>query len=142
LEKTRNKLLKEGLFDIGNGGDLAMEEEEVFGVPIADAAAPAVEDQEGTMDGVLSNGSNSIDTAIDLHCRIVWKWEIKKVKLEHDYAMAGFALSVSSDMWEHFERDNVSNENPRDALEQVVWKLHQSLNPNTKKRLSCWRTPL
>ena len=36
-----------------NAGDLAMEEEEVFGVPATDTAAPTAEDQEGSANGVL-----------------------------------------------------------------------------------------
>ena len=75
-EKVRDKLAKEQLFGMGNDGDLAMDEEEVFGVQATDAAAQTVEGQEGTADGALSNGSKAINADMDLHRRMMWEWEI------------------------------------------------------------------
>ena len=77
--RRRETLTKEGLFAMGNDRDLVKVEEEGFGVLATDAAAPTVEDQEGTANGALRNGSKAINTNMDLHCRMIWKWEIKRV---------------------------------------------------------------
>jgi hypothetical protein len=43
LEKAQDKLAGEGLFDIGNDGDLAIKEEDVFRVLAMDAAVLTIE---------------------------------------------------------------------------------------------------
>ena len=70
-------MTEEGFFEMGDDGDLSMKEEEVLSNLVTDTAAPAVEDQEGTVDGVLSGGSKTINADMDLLCRLMWEWEIK-----------------------------------------------------------------
>jgi hypothetical protein len=63
---------------------------------------------------------------------MMWKWEINKGNFEHDYAMTGFAVSVSPAVWDHFKRDGTRNGKVHDALERVVRKIHKSPSPNAK----------
>ena len=67
--------------DSENNKDLAFEEEQIFG------ENNAVEEEEG--------GGDSVDLAMDLHANMIWLLEQTLVKLDHDYALAGFALSVN-----------------------------------------------
>ena len=74
----------------------------------------------------------NINVNMDLHHQMMWECKIKKGKLEHDYTMAGFAVSVSPAVWEQFEKDGASNGKVCGSLERVVWKLHKSPNPNAE----------
>ena len=38
---------------------------------------------------------DSVDRAMDLHAKMTWQWGRTQVKLSHDYALAGFVLSVN-----------------------------------------------
>ena len=49
--------------------------------------------------------------------------------------MAGFALSVVPDVWEHATQPGMLDPKVREALEFVVKKLHQDPNPNKDARL-------
>ena len=67
---------------------------------------------------------------MDVHRRFLWAWENRKTKLQHKYAMAGFALSVTTEVWNHAAQPNMLSTNVRKAIEMVVRKLHQEPNPN------------
>ena len=60
----------------------------------------------------------------------MWAWENRKPKLQHEYAMAGFALSVATDVWNHAAQPNMLGTEVRKAIKMVVLKLHQGPNPN------------
>ena len=55
-------------------------------------------------DGDASTEDKEADTAdnvtdkMDVHRRVLCAWENRKPKLQHEYAMAGFALSVAPDV--------------------------------------------
>ena len=75
--------------------------------------------------------SNTANKDMDVHARFLWAWEKGKPKLQHEYAMAGVALSVAPDVWEHAAQpDMVLDPKVREALEFIVKKLHQDPNPN------------
>ena len=41
-----------------------------------------------------------VDRAMDLHAKMTWQGGQTIVKLSHDYAKAGFTLSVNPMVWE------------------------------------------
>ena len=128
LAQQKETLMEPGLFELGAQGDVLQEEEEVFGPDsevYAEVAGSLAEDEER---GNGSDKSKELNEQMDLHSRFVWEWEKRKVKLEHEYAMAGFALSVSPDVWEHASRPGMLGPKVRTALEKVVRKLHRDPN--------------
>ena len=119
--------MEPGLFELGVQDDVQQEAKEVYGPEFEAAADAAATNAKG---GERSDGSEELNKEMDLHARFVWEWEKRKVKLEHEYVMAGFALSVSPDVWEHASRPGVLGPKLRTALEKVVRKLHKESNPN------------
>ena len=55
-------------------------------------------------------------------------------KVVHDYALAGFALSVNPTVWEYSKDDDCIDPDVRRALERLVRKLHVRPNPNSRVR--------
>ena len=118
---TGTALLEEGLFELGMDGDIQREGKEVF--------APKF---EGTIVNPWDEleGSEAANEAMYLHAIFVWEWEKQKPKLQHEYDMAGFALSVAPPVWKHAAQPGMLGAKVRKSLEFVVKKLHQELNPN------------
>lgn len=68
----------------------------------------------------------------DFGQRVLWHWEHRKTKIEHDYAITGWALSVMADICRDVdERIDEDNGKHRDAIERVVKRLHEPPCPNT-----------
>ncbi len=82
-------------------------------------------DREETSDYV--EGSSRL-----LSGMILKAWRRRKSKLEHDYAIAGWALSVIPEVMDDVKKRMIGIH--RDALEQVVIKLHMSPCPNPNKK--------
>ena len=90
----------------------------------------SIEEPAGEVEAKEDN-SNAVNQKMDVHKRFRWAWEKRKTKLQHEYAMAGVALSVAPDVWEHAAQpDMVLDPKVREALEFIVKKLHQDPNPN------------
>ena len=60
---------------------------------------------------------DSVDRAMDLHAKMTWQWGQTQVKLSHDYALAGFALSVNPAVWEYSKDNHRIDADVRRALE-------------------------
>ena len=128
LKQQQEVLLEPRLFDLGAQGDVVQETKEVYG-PDSEAVAEVVAARDG---GSSSDSSEDMNNEMDLHARFMWEWNKRKAKLQHEYAMAGFALSVSPDVWEHASRPGMLGPEVRTALDKVVRKLHREPNPNLK----------
>ena len=119
MEKLRELLLNVAIFprDSENDGELSFEKEQIFG------ENNKVEEEE----------EDVVDRSMDLHTKMTWQWSQMVTELEHDYAKAGFALSVNPTVWEYSNKanDRIDGE-VRKALERVVRELHVSPNPNSK----------
>ena len=123
LEQQRKTLLEPDLFELGADGDVQREGEEVFGTKSDNANSIEETDDE--------DDSDAENEDMDVHARFLWVWEKRMPKLQHEYAMAGFALSVSPDvLWEHAAQPGMLGAKVRQALKFVVKKLHQDSNPN------------
>ena len=59
-------------------------------------------------------------------------WDNRKPKLQHEYAMAGFALSVLLDIWNHAHatQPGILGTKVRKAIKIVVRKLPKYPYPN------------
>jgi hypothetical protein len=94
----------------------------------------AGEDED--LDDELFNYFDSSDDDLDtrkLGDAFLSYWQVRVKKLEHDYAIAGWLLSVA-----HEVRDDVRNRATtvhRAAMERVVRKLHTAPCPNNSKWL-------
>ena len=71
---------------------------------------------------------------MNLHRKWLWEGGKQKVKLEHDYAKAGFALSANPTVWEYSEAEARIDGDVRDGIERLVRKLYIAPNPNGKTR--------
>ena len=88
LEQQREKLLEPDLFELGADGDVQQEGKEVFGPESADLIEE-MEDEEGKKE----DNSEAVNQDMEVHTSYVLAWENRKPKLQHEYAMAGFAFS-------------------------------------------------
>ena len=104
-----------------NDGELAFEEEQIFG----DLNEVGVVEEEE---------EDEVDRSMDLHAKMTWLWGQTLAKLDHDYSVAGFALSVNPKVWEYSSAEDRLDGEVRDAIERIVRKLHVMPNPNSKVR--------
>ena len=132
LEHQAETLNEPHLFALGADGDVQQEVDEVFGpdMQVYNETVDSIE--EARERGGDSDGSVVLNSQMSLHARFVWEWNKRKVKIEHEYAKAGFALSVSPDVWAHASQPGMLGPDVREALETVVRRLHKYPNPNNK----------
>lgn len=62
-------------------------------------------------------------------------WNSRSKKLHHDYAIAGWALSVSKEVRDHVSQNMLPEH--REAIERVVCCLHVVPCPNKDPKV-CW----
>ena len=119
LEHHAETLNEPHLFALGADGDVQQEVDEVFGpdMQVYNQTVDSIE--EARERGEDSDGSEVLNSQMSLHARFVWEWNKRKVKIEHEYAKAGFALSVSPDVWAHASQP-------------------QMLGPRCGRRLKMW----
>lgn len=88
----------------------------------------ADEDMESEDEPEVDPGKTLGDTALEL-------WNKRSVKLKHDYAITGWAMSVSREVRDH-AIENLTPED-REAIERVVRRLHAFPCPNKHPSLIC-----
>ena len=98
LQHHQETLSESGLFDLGVEGDVQQERDEVYGADqeVYNEVVESIEEERER--GNDSNGSEALNRQMSLHSRFMWEWEKRKIKIEHEYAMGGVALSVSPDV--------------------------------------------
>ncbi len=67
-------------------------------------------------------------------CQVIWHWNKRKEKIEHKYAIAGWALCVMEDVQKDVQERLRGTHS--DAIEKVVIRLHMPLCPNTNPAVS------
>ncbi len=78
----------------------------------------------------FSNDEIGEDEELSLSCMVKQSWMKRKQLLEHDFAIAGWSLSILPEI-----RDDVRlnlDGDKRIAIERVIAKLHVAPNPNSK----------
>jgi hypothetical protein len=119
-----SNLIAEGNVILGlNDGDIGNEEAEevVFEV------TPPTEDKLSGDEDNDSNEGESVVTML-LRAAVRWNWCKHKIKIEHPYAIAAWALGVMEDVCEDVRLRLKGAE--RGAIEEVVKHLHLSTCPN------------
>lgn len=84
------------------------------------------ESKDGSEDGGVGGGRS-------LGTRVLWTWEKRKGKLEHEYAIAAWALCVKPEVM----ADVVGRlDDHRNSIESVVRRLHLPPCPNTNPKVA------
>jgi hypothetical protein len=81
-------------------------------------------------ESVVSSASKDEEAneSFSLGSKILWHWEHRKVKIEHEYAITGWALCVMIEVHQDV-RERLNGEH-RDAMEKVIKHLHLPPCPN------------
>ena len=87
-------------------------------------------DVDASSEDEESDEADNETDRMDVHRRFLWAWDNRKPKLQHKYAMAGFALSVAPSVWKDAAQPDMLGTELRKAIGFVVRKLHQYPNPN------------
>ena len=131
IERLCDCLKDADLFGNDNGISYCLEFEitEVFGTTV---------DSKTSEDNVKYASTDDKNKLISLCSKILFEWEHRKVKLDHDYAITVWALSVMPEV-----RANVEERLTGDhcgSIKCVVSKLHKPLCPKeiNKYRVKKW----
>ena len=85
LEHQWESLLEPDLFELRADGDVQREGKEVFGTDLDNGNS--IEDSDDEDNSAAENEE------ICVHRKFLWTWQKRRPKLQHEYAMAGFALA-------------------------------------------------
>ncbi len=66
--------------------------------------------------------------------QVIWHWNKRKQRIEHKYAIAGWALSVMEDVQKDVQKQLMGMH--RESIEKVVSRLHMPPCPNTNLTFS------
>ena len=95
-----------------------------------DDSCESSDDDDDNDDNGMSDGGEY--GGYELGKKLLWHWEQRKSKIEHDYAITGWALSIMSDIRDDVnERINSNNGLYQAAIERVVKRLHLPPCPNS-----------
>jgi hypothetical protein len=67
-------------------------------------------------------------------CQVIWHWNKHKQRIEHEYAIAGWALCIMEDVQKDVQKGLMGVH--RDAIEKVVSRLHMPPCPITNPAVS------
>jgi hypothetical protein len=70
---------------------------------------------------------------------VIWHWNKRKQRIEHEYAIAGWALCIMKDVQKDVQEQLTGMR--RDAIEKVVNRLHMPPCPNTNPAVSSMSLP-
>ena len=128
---TDHNLIEEGNIVLGSDLDDSAnnhEDEIVFHKPI-----PVTDSIDGELsdDGELTNDDpiqTPSNTTMSFGCQVTWHWNKRKQCIEHEYAIAAWALCVMASVRTDV-RERLSGVH-RDAIADVVTRLHMAPCPN------------
>ena len=135
LEKSEEFLNDEALFgDMKKDANLSREEVMLDDDSDDDGdvlfsnhdVTPTSSDNDSDDDNEELTPTNSV---MSFGRQFIWHWNKRKVRIEHEYATAGWALCVMEDV----RKDVLSRMtgDHQDAIDKVVSRLHAPPNPNT-----------
>ena len=73
-------------------------------------------------DNIESNEATPNNSVMSFGCTVLFHWNRRRKKIKHEYAIAGWALSVVGEVWIDV-RERMRGEH-RDAIECVICHLH------------------
>jgi hypothetical protein len=137
--RSDSNLTQEGNIVLGEGGDESNIENVVF------ANDPPGESENKSNDATSNDKDNTqmqvtpYNMVMPFARQVIWHWDKRKQHIEHEYAIAGWALCVMED----FQKDVAQRltGTHHDALEKVVIWLHGPPRPNTNPAVSSMSMP-
>ena len=138
--RSDSNLTRDGNIVLGERCD---EESDRESVVFADDDNIKSEDEsEGEIDGDAPTELSQefrYNSAISFGRQVIWHWNKRKKRLEHEYATAGWALCIIEDIRKDvLERLTGSHQ---DAIAEVVRQLHEPPCPNTNQAVSSMSMP-
>ena len=131
IERSCEMLNDDDMFSLieGHSDGLEFEITEVFGPEVNNGRPANTIASSNRSDDEITND----DQNMTLVSQILFQWEQRKKKVEHDYSIYGWDISVMPAL-----RDNVVEHMTganRDAIKCVVTKLHEPPCPNKSKEI-------
>ncbi len=129
-------MTKEGNIVLGEGGDISDEEDVVY------KNYPPLSEEEGNYDeeSVDKDAPAQLSQVMPYNLimsfgrQVIWHWNKHKQHIEHEYAIAGWALCVMEDVRNDVQEQLMGMH--RDAIEKVVSPLHMPPCPNPNPAVS------
>ncbi len=134
-------LAVEGNIVLGEGGDISDEENVVY-----ENAPPQSEEESGhDEESVDKNAPTQLSQVTPYNLimsfgrQVIWHWNKRKQRIEHEYAIAGWALCIMEDVRKDVQEQLMGTH--CDAIEKVVGRLHMLPCPNTNPEVSSMSLP-
>ena len=136
--KSDFNLTEEGNTVLGGGGDSSDDDSVVFENEHTFINADSDDDDNSSggddEDGVDGTQGTSSALVMSFGRQVIWHWDKRRHRIEHEYAIAGWALCVMDDVRKDVQRRMTGAH--RDAIERVVSRLHKPPCPNTNASVS------
>ena len=136
--KSDDNLTREGNIVLGGAGD-AENDSDDDNVIFNDGPPPSEDDSDVTEDEFDPDATTQLDvtpynSVMSFGRQVIWHWSKRKQRIEHEFAIAGWALCVMDDVRKDvLERMTGAH---RDAIEKVVSRLHLPPCPNSNPAVS------
>ncbi len=137
--RSDSNLTQEGNIVLGEGCDESDVENVVF------ANDPPSESENKSNDDTSNDKDNTqmqvtpYNTVMSFERQVIWHWDKRKQHIEHQYAIAGWALCVMEDVRKDVAQQLTGTHS--DAIEKVVIWLHRPPCPNTNPAVSSMSMP-
>ncbi len=137
--RSDSNLTQEGNIVLGEGGDESDVENVVF------TNDPPSKSENETNNDTSNDKDNtqmqvtSYNTVMSFACQVIWHWDKRKQRIEHKYAIAGWALCIMEDVQKDVAQRLTGTH--RDAIQKVVIWLHGPPCPNTYPAFSSMSMP-
>ncbi len=129
-------MTKEGNIVLGEGGDTSDEEDEVY-----ENATPHSEEESNYDEESIDKDAptqlsqvTSYNLIMSFGRQVIWHWNKRKQCIEHEFAIAGWALCIMEDVQKDVQEQLMGKH--RDAIEKVGSQLHMLPCPNTNPAVS------
>jgi hypothetical protein len=129
-------LTKEGNIVLGEGGDISDEEDVVH----ENAPPHSEEESDYDEESIDKDAPTQIsqvtpyDLIMSFGHQVIWHWSKRKQRIEHEYAIAGWALCIMEDVRKDVQEQLMGMHH--DAIEKVVNQLYMPTCPNTNPAVS------
>jgi hypothetical protein len=98
--RSDSNLTQEGNIVLGEGGDISDEENDVYENAPPQSEEKSDHDEESIDKDALTQLSQvtPYNSIMSLGCQVIWHWNKCKHRIEHEYAIAGWALCIMEDV--------------------------------------------
>jgi hypothetical protein len=134
-------LTQEGNIVLGEGGDISDEENVVYENAPPQSEEESDHDEESIDEDAPTQLSQvtPYNPIMAFGRQVIWHWNKRKQRIEHEYAIAGWALCVMEDVQKDVQEQLMGTHH--DAIDKVVSRLHMLLCPNINPAVSSMSLP-